>query len=412
VSLILLNSLFSGPVFYVVMGILGVLAFVFLVLGIIYLTDTVLIKHKISKIDLIVVFLIIAVPTYSAIMAKFSFDQKIIQSIKSSLATNLSLVSLFGIQMLIKSEKLSLKGFYNILQVFCWLVLGIYFYLYLTMDPRLLVDTQYVSYNAAKGGYAWRFPTSYIELGIVFYFLHFMMKKNILSLVAWTAFMAYLMFINKGRITIFSVSIAMAFAMFTSMGVKDIVKRFTVFLVLVGIMVGALYAVRPDLLNVLYTMMKAFALSLLGFETGDNAADSRWVQIGKVLDYYSKYPEYIFTGIGRIDFEVFQAYFGRLYITDIGIVGVFFTYGIFGIVVYYSLFAYAFYLIYKIKHLKRDFYFRVTFALIVSQFVSSFFTGSFVWVTIDLLIIMVILQKVYTIERNMVLNNKIIPLSS
>lgn len=409
--LIVLNSLFSGPVFYVVIGILGLMAFIFLVLGLVYLTNTILIKHKISKIDLIVIFLIIAIPAYSAMMAKFSFDQQIIQSLKSSLATNLSLVSLFGIQMLIKSEKLSLKSFYSILQGFCWVVLAIYFYLYMTMDPRILVGTEYVSYNAAKGGYAWRFPTSYIELAIIFYFLHFMMKRNLLSLFAWGAFMAYLMFINKGRITIFSVSIAMAFAMFTSLGFKDMMKRLFVFVIIVGVMVGALYAIRPDLLTVVVVMMKNFVLGMLGFETGENSADSRWIQIGKVLDYYSKYPEYILTGIGKIDFEVFQEYFGRLYLTDIGIIGVFFTYGVFGIVVYYSLFLYAFYLIFKIKHLKKDFYFRVTYALIVSQFVSSFFTGGFVWVTVDLLIILVILQKVYTIERNMILSNQLIPLS-
>lgn len=387
------------------------MAFIFLVLGLVYLTNTILIKHKISKIDLIVIFLIIAIPAYSAMMAKFSFDQQIIQSLKSSLATNLSLVSLFGIQMLIKSEKLSLKSFYSILQGFCWVVLAIYFYLYMTMDPRILVGTEYVSYNAAKGGYAWRFPTSYIELAIIFYFLHFMMKRNLLSLFAWGAFMAYLMFINKGRITIFSVSIAMAFAMFTSLGFKDMMKRLFVFVIIVGVMVGALYAIRPDLLTVVVVMMKNFVLGMLGFETGENSADSRWIQIGKVLDYYSKYPEYILTGIGKIDFEVFQEYFGRLYLTDIGIIGVFFTYGVFGIVVYYSLFLYAFYLIFKIKHLKKDFYFRVTYALIVSQFVSSFFTGGFVWVTVDLLIILVILQKVYTIERNMILSNQLIPLS-
>lgn len=409
--LIVLNSLFSGPVFYVVIGILGLMAFIFLVLGLVYLTNTILIKHKISKIDLIVIFLIIAIPAYSAMMAKFSFDQQIIQSLKSSLATNLSLVSLFGIQMLIKSEKLSLKSFYSILQGFCWVVLAIYFYLYMTMDPRILVGTEYVSYNAAKGGYAWRFPTSYIELAIIFYFLHFMMKRNLLSLFAWGAFMAYLMFINKGRITIFSVSIAMAFAMFTSLGFKDMMKRLFVFVIIVGVMVGALYAIRPDLLTVVVVMMKNFVLGMLGFETGENSADSRWIQIGKVLDYYSKYPEYILTGIGKIDFEVFQEYFGRLYLTDIGIIGVFFTYGVFGIVVYYSLFLYAFYLIFKIKHLKKDFYFRVTYALIVSQFVSSFFTGGVVWVTVDLLIILVILQKVYTIERNMILSNQLIPLS-
>lgn len=409
--LIVLNSLFSGPVFYVVIGILGLMAFIFLVLGLVYLTNTILIKHKISKIDLIVIFLIIAIPAYSAMMAKFSFDQQIIQSLKSSLATNLSLVSLFGIQMLIKSEKLSLKSFYSVLQGFCWVVLAIYFYLYMTMDPRILVGTEYVSYNAAKGGYAWRFPTSYIELAIIFYFLHFMMKRNLLSLFAWGAFMAYLMFINKGRITIFSVSIAMAFAMFTSLGFKDMMKRLFVFVIIVGAMVGALYAIRPDMLTVVVVMMKNFVLGMLGFETGENSADSRWIQIGKVLDYYSKYPEYILTGIGKIDFEVFQEYFGRLYLTDIGIIGVFFTYGVFGIVVYYSLFMYAFYLIFKIKHLKKDFYFRVTYALIVSQFVSSFFTGGFVWVTVDLLIILVILQKVYTIERNMLLSNKLMPLS-
>lgn len=410
-NFILLNSLFSGPVFYLVVGILGVLAFIFVVLGVVYITNTILIKHKISKIDLIVLFLLTVVPIYSAVVAKFSFDQKIIQSLQSSLATNLSLVSLFGIQMLIKSEKLSLKGFYNILQVFCWLVLAIYMYLSLTMDPKLLVDTQYVSYNEAKGGYAWRFPTSYIELGIVFYFLHFLMKKNVLSLFAWGAFMAYLMFVNKGRITIFSVSIAMAFAMFTSLGFKDMMKRLGVFIVVVGAMVAAIYFIKPDLLTTVVSMMKTFVLALLGFETGENAADSRWIQMGKVLDYYSKYPEYIFTGIGKIEFEVFEEYFGRLYLNDIGIVGVFFAYGVFGIVVYYSLFVYAFYLIFKIKHLKNDFYFRVTYALIVSQFVSSFFTGGFVWVTIDLLIIIVILQKIFTIEKNMVLNNNITRLS-
>ena len=364
-----------------------------------YLLDRILVKHKLSPLDIIVFVILIGLPIYSAILANESFDQKILKGLITSVKKNLVLLLFFGIQLLIRSRRLSIPRYYLFMQGLCWAMLGIYLFMAYTMDPRALLSTGLVGFNPSKGGYTFRFKTTYIEIGLIFYFVRFLKEKKLIYVVCWAAFVSYLLFVAKGRITIFSVSLSMLFALATNVKFLEGLKRLLTLAIAMGFIVGIVYVVKPEYLNVLRDFFVVFVKAILGFETGEKSADSRWIQIATVMDYWQKHPGSIIFGIGKLSRELTDRHFSHLYMADIGIVGALFTYGIVGTTLFYMLFGYCVWLVTKIKLLKDDLYYKVTITIIMTQFIASFFAGGFIWMTIDLLGFMIILYQFTIFEK-------------
>ena len=159
-----------------------------------------------------------------------------------------------------------------------------------------------------------------------------------------------------------------------------------------GIMMYIVWLIKPELLDIVTGMLQNFFLAILGIDTGEGSADVRWIEMAKVWDFFDKYPGTMITGVGQLNKEYMEREMGELYLTDIGIVGIFFVYGVIGTALQYLYFAFGAWLSWGNKNFKNDLFFHAAKLGLLNMFVDSFFTGGFVWVPTSLVNVLLILR--------------------
>ncbi len=359
----------------IIYGMMGLVGLLFLT----YFYDRIFIKKRISRIDGIMILMLLALPIYTAINANIVFGQSLLDGLLSAWGKQISIVFVIIYQFLIRAKKVSIKSILTLFVFLSWIDMASKFYLTLTLNPALLVETDMVGYNPSKGGYVFRFDATLEQLAAIFYFTSFIITKRWYNLIGFTIFMSYLLFIDKGRIDIVSVFAVMGFVMVRNLSPLNFIRTGFVLgtIATIALLIG--YQVFPDEIIVLRNMLGNFVLTVVGVDTGEGSASSRFIQIGIVVDYFSKFPEHMIFGVGLLQREQMFLRFGNLFLKDIGIIGVFFAFGVVGVIALYSLFIYALKLTWEITYFKKDLYYKLTESILVMIFVSSFFNGSFVW---------------------------------
>lgn len=370
------SGLLSSPFFLAFLfGLMGMIALSYLA----YFFDRVFIKKRISKIDVIVLMFLFVLPVYTAINANISFNQSYIDGLFSAWGKQVSILFVVLYQFFIRAKQVSVKKILFIVMCFAWFDVASKFYLTLTLNPATLVDTDLVGYNPAKGGYVFRFDATMAQIAVIFYFTSFIITKKWYHLIGLGAFLGYMLFIDKGRIDIMSLFVVMGFSMIRNLSPVNFVRTAFILGVVAGVSVAIVYQFAPDQIMVLRNMLGNFVLTVLGIDTGENSASSRFVQFGIVFNHFVKHPEQMVFGVGILQRETMTLMFGHLYLSDIGIVGLFFTFGIVGVIILYSLFIYALRMMWSIKYYKQDLYYKLTESILVLLFFSSFFNGAFIW---------------------------------
>lgn len=395
-----MSTLLENPLFVAfALMLVGMLVMLYVV----YFFDRIFIKKRISKIDAILLFFLFVLPVYAAINANINFGQSIVDGVLSSWAKQISILFVMLYQFLIRSKNVSVKKIYNVVLLFAFVDVLSKVYMSFTLNPALLVDTDLVGYNPAKGGYVFRFDATFAQVATIFFFTSFVVTKRWYHLIGTGAFLSYMLFIDKGRIDIVSLFIVMGFTMVRNLSPINFVRTAFILLLFGGGALVIAYQFAPDQILVLRNMLYNFALTVVGQDTGEGSASARFIEFGIVFDHFSKFPEQMIFGVGLLQREEMFMRFMHLYLKDIGIVGIFFTYGIVGVLVLYGLFIYALRLTWKVKYYKHDLYYKLTESILVMIFVTSFFNGAFVWAPGNFLTFLMFLHY-YTIKE-MQLNN-------
>jgi hypothetical protein len=372
-----MGGLLESPfIIALIVFVIGILVSLYIV----YFFDRIFIKKRISKIDAILLFFLFVLSFYGSLNANLNYDQSLIDGVISSWVKQVSVLFVMIYQFLLRSKNVKMDNIMKFAILFAFIDVCSKIFMAFTLNPALYVDTDLVGYNPAKGGYVFRFDATSAQIAIVFFFTSFVVTKKMLYLIGSAAFLSYLLFIDKGRIDIVSVFCVMGFIMVRNLSPLNFVKTASILLFLAGSALLVAYQFFPDAILVLRNMLYNFALTVIGIDTGEGSASARFIEFGIVFDHFSKFPGQMIFGVGVLGREETFYEFGHLYVKDIGIVGIFFTYGIVGTLVLYSLFLYALYLVWKIKYYKRDLNYKVTEAILVMIFITSFFNGSFVWV--------------------------------
>lgn len=370
---------------YIIVGIL-------VPFGLIYIFDKVFIKKRFSSIDCLVV-LMSMFTFYCAITSNLVFDQPILKGIMVSGKTYLPIISIFFLYYLFKTERISMYQYNLAMLNTCWINLVLYVYLMFTINPAVYRETtDLVGFNPSKGGYVFNFPPSFIVYGLVFYFLDYTMKKNRFSLLLSFILIAYILFLDKGRIQFIAVLSAIGLHTLWFLPLKSIMFRLLDVLAFTGLMLLLVYWIQPELLTVVYNMFMVFAEALFGIETGESSADARWVEIATVLDHFDKHPGHWFFGVGFIPRDQLWYRFGYLYFTDIGIFGILFVFGIVGTIILFSFFLYPVIVLRKIKNFKYDVIFNTIIASVIYLVATSVFTGGFAFAPVSMLNIFMVLE--------------------
>ena len=371
------------------------------ILYLLYFFDRIFIKKRLSTIDFIVLGFNIVLASYSAINAQIAFDQSPIQGLMSAWGRQISVLIVILAQFMLRAKRVKISTVFQFVILLSWLNCIMNTWVAMTVDPRTLVDTEMVGYNPAKGGYVFRFPSEPAMIAVIYYFVTFITKRNMMYLVPWAMFMAYMLFLDKGRIDIVSMGFVMFVAMLRNQNALNFIRTTILLAALGTISYFVMSAYFPGSLAVLKNMLFNFFLALMGFETGEGSVNARLIQFQIVFDHFSKYPGHMIFGTGILNREDMFWRFGELYLKDIGVVGVFFAYGIVGMVALYSLFVYALRLTFKIKVLKSTLSYKLTESIILMLLISSFFNGGFVWSPGLFLIFLLFLTAMATQEKQM-----------
>ena len=187
----------------------------------------------------------------------------------------------------------------------------------------------------------------------------------------------------------------------------NFVKTFFTLIILGGGGLAIVYQFAPDQVIILRNMLWNFALTIVGIDSGEGSARLRFMQFGIVFNHFAKFPEQMIFGVGILQREEMFLRFGHLFLKDIGLIGIFFTYGIVGVIILYGLFIYAIRLTWQVKAYKSDLYYKLTESIMVMIFISSFFNGSFVWAPGGFLTYLLLLHTFTLKEMN--LNNNFSP---
>ena len=359
--------------------------------GILYVIDKVFIKKRFSTIDLLVVAMSLFT-FYCATTSSFVFDQPFLKGIFISGKTYLPIVSIFILYYLFKTETITMNQYNIAMLTICWINLILYVFLIFTVNPMLYKDSDMVGFNPSKGGYIFKFPPSFIVYGIFFYFLDYTMNKNRLSLLLSYVLIAYILFLDKGRIQFISVVGALALHTLYKLPFKSILFRLKDIILITVLMLLIVYWIEPRLLDTIYEMFSVFVKAIFGIKTGESSADARWVEIGTVLDHFDKFPSHWFFGIGFIPRDELWLRFGYLYFTDIGIFGILFVFGIVGTILLFLFFLYPVFVIYKIKNFKYDLIFNTYIVSCIYLFITAIFTGGFAFAPVSMLGMFMILE--------------------
>lgn len=360
--------------------------------GFLYVFDKVFIKKRFSTIDSLVV-LMSMFTFYCAITANMVFDQPILKGIFVAGKTYLPIISIFLLYYLFKTEIISMYQ-YNMSMLFiCWINLLLYVFLMFTINPAIYKETtDMVGFNPSKGGYVFNFPPTFIVYGLCFYFLDYTINKNRFSLLLSFVLIAYILFLDKGRIQFIAVVGALAMHTLWFLPIKSIIFRMIDIILITGLMLLIVYWIEPDLLMLVYNMFMVFVEAIFGIETGESSADARWIEIGTVLSHFDKHPGHWFFGVGFIPRDELWMRFGYLYFTDIGVFGILFVFGIVGTILLFLFFLYPAFVIRKIKNFKYDLIFNTIITSVFYLLVTSVFTGGFAFAPVSMLSIFMVLE--------------------
>jgi len=377
-----------------VIGILIVmfLPFIFISAGIYYYYKIFQLK-QLNPIDAII-FLSLLLPIYNAITVHMIFDVKILKAL-FNLSSRFYVVMCSLIYYAIRSQKITLKQYVYANLILCWFCFVLYTFVSLTIPPAIFMDSLgdgLVGFNPSKGGYIYRFSSSVLVFGMIYYFLDYIMNTNYKSLILWGILMAYQVFVDKGRTELVSEAIPMFMFMFFILKWHEIAKKLFAIFALVCIALLIAYLIDPKIVQFTADMYWMFIKFFLGKKTGEGSADMRWTEMAAVYHYFLKHPDHIFFGIGCPKKEILQENVGMVILGDIGIVGGLLSQGIIGLVFVYSVFLYPLYVWKVVKHYKNDLVFNSGMLGVCTVFIQSLFNGNIFYSFLGIMVPLIIVE--------------------
>lgn len=376
------------------------LPFILLSAGIYYYYKIFQLK-ELNPID-IIILLSLLLPFYNAITVNMIFDVKIMKAL-FNLSSRFYVVMCSLIYYAIRSNKITLKQYLYANLLLSWFCFALYSFVSLTIPPETFISgvgDGLVGYNPSKGGYIYRFSSALIVFGMIYYFLDYIQKNNILSLFFWMMFLAYQVFIDKGRIELVSVAIPMVIYMVYLLKWHDLIKKVLTILLLIGVVLIIAYLIDPKIIQFTADMYWMFLKFFMGEKTGEGSADMRWTEMAAVYNYFLKYPDHIFFGIGTPKSEILQKNVGTVIFGDIGIVGGLLSQGIVGLIIIYSVFLYPLFIWYKVKHYKHDIFFNVGVLSTITVFIQSLFSGAIFYSFLGIMLPLIIMDYYRVKEKN------------
>lgn len=351
---------------------------VILVVGILTLLKSYVVKRIIPSNNFTINYMVLSfiLVFISTILAKINFGQPLIYGI---LASRRALYCLNGVILLVllQKEKISLEKIKNLF-VFCFVItLVLYYIINILYPPGTLlleygdeITKGFVAYSDARNVSRYRFDLSIILFGVIYSLLNIKNKKYLLYMLFS---LAYIFFFYRGRILIASLFFIVAVYLLFVANIKTKIRVF----VLSGIVIPLFFLLEIYDYESVTRFLDFFHVginALLGEFGSDFSANSRIMQAETA---WSHIQQCHYIGVGTVSHRWSMSpelLFGRLYPSDIGLLGLWFLYGVTGVLafVYLSIRVGKFFFIVK----RQDTFIFSCWLFAVSILFSSLLTGA------------------------------------
>lgn len=362
------------------------------------------IKYKIFKgiknyIFFIFLFLI---PILSSFMAYMTYGQPIIYG----LATYRFLILLVFVLVLIN---LLINGFITIYHIessfnfLAWLSLILFSTIYIFVNPNELDPMKFGNLIIDGGGYknTFNLPKLFIIYGIFYYFCKTFNRKtsSLSNALSFMLFILFLLLTSFSRVLFLTVAISITFLILSFNKTNFLGKLKTVFkfVPIIGIVLTSLIIINPEYFSTLISRYSDAFLSIAGAsEVEDWSANAR---IGQFLIVFPLILDNLIFGSGALSDRWMGGYegvYGYLHPSDLGLVGIVFQIGVFGLFLLMFLYLYAFSTIRKFLRISenidyKEFYMTIL-AMLINTCLSSITTGFILYNPESIFLLIVILR--------------------
>lgn len=317
------------------------IVFLFLFTAVVYLIWLVQRKAKLHSFELYVLLLLCAVPLISALAAKSEFSQPIFYGLmtqrKIMLCTTVLLLIYFY-----KVKYLRLRDVEFSLLVLAWICLIGFTSFSIVANPADYTDAQFVG-GENTGETSFKFNIYMVILGF-FYYLYqgYVLKKNKAYLFA-ALFLVFLIVEDGGRTMLISLLASVLFFLCRWGSLKRLIVMLPKLLLSMMMLLTILYVFNAEFFsNLAHKYQEAFAVVSSGERGEDASANARIAETLLALPYIQKNW---LIGNGDISNDWHGGYEGVLggyfYPSDIGLIGVVYSFGLLGAMLFIFQFVFA-----------------------------------------------------------------------
>ncbi len=257
---------------------------------------------------------------------------------------------------LLREKKVTMKMVEKAMVTAAWMAILFFYGMSLLTDPMQFNETGFAAAHEAKGGEAYyQFQTGFMFFGSIYYPIKAFLERRYHLLIYGGIFLAYVVLFRLDRTTMAVIGFALIAFFVTKLTIKQQVRNVVRFGVPLVMVIGLAILIKPDFAKN-YTMMFGEILEVASnSEEEDIDTNIRLYELDIAYRYIEKNP---FFGSGKVSrqwkYGGYSYFFGYFFITDIGIIGAIFCYGIIGTAILYSQYLFALYFSLKNRLLRDD----------------------------------------------------------
>lgn len=306
------------------MGLIGFIIY--------YVTYKLLNNKGFQDYELIIMFIAIFFPLFSTFRANIIFGQPIIFGLLKE-RTWITIISGVVIISQLSNNRWSVKNLQTAFLFLSWTSLILFLYLYLFADPSQF-DKSFVLFPRYKLIH-YNLSSYFVVFGLIYYFIKFIIQKKIKYLLLIMPLISFIVFFDKGRgliVTIF-ITIVLIILSYKKFKIKNSALFITISLLLIIVIFSIFLSSSSQSVNSFKEIFKSLNFDEISLESSVKA---RIFQINTVMSFTIDHPDIIFWGSGGLSKHWeggFSKQFFYFYPSDIGIIGVWFVYGLIGIIV-------------------------------------------------------------------------------
>ncbi|MCK5222562.1 MAG: oligosaccharide repeat unit polymerase, partial [Candidatus Aminicenantes bacterium] len=308
----------------IIVGLIGFIIY--------YVTYKLLNNKSFQDYELIIIFIAIFFPLFSTFRANIIFGQPIIFGLLKE-RTWITIISGVVIISQLSNNKWSVKNLQTAFLFLSWVSLIFFLYLYLFADSSQF-DNSFVLFPRYKLIH-YKLSPYFIVFGFIYYFIKFIIQKKMKYLLLILPFISFIVLFDKGRgliITVF-ITIMLIILSYKKFKFKNSGLFITISLLLIIVVFSIFLSSSSQLVNSFKEIFNSLNFDEVSLES---SVKVRIFEINEVMSFTIDHPDIILWGSGGLSNQWNGGYSGQFiyfYPSDIGIIGVWFVYGLIGIIV-------------------------------------------------------------------------------